>query len=87
MTLDLSINIGAIINASVLLIGFVGAFYGIRGSIDLLAQRLSAVEEAVKESRDIRSTIAIMGERLSNHGTMLSTAQRDISDLQRVHGH
>lgn len=45
MTFDPTITSGAVLNAIVLLVGFVVAFTRIGGRIDLLAQRLKAVEE------------------------------------------
>lgn len=83
---DPTITLGAIINAAVLLVGFVVAFTRIGGRIDLLSLRLGAVEEAVKSARDTDSRIATVEERLTNHVTMLTTAQRDISDLRRGEG-
>ena len=62
------------------------AFTRIGGRIDLLSLRLGSVEEAVKASRDVSKTIATIEERLTNHVTMLTTAQRDISDLRRGQG-
>ena len=86
MTFDWSITLGAVLNAGVLLVGFVVAFTRIGGRIDLLALRLGAVEEAVNSARKTDSRIATIEERLSNHVTMLTTAQRDISDLRRGDG-
>lgn len=83
---DPTITLGAILNAAVLLVGFVVAFTRIGGRIDLLSLRLGAVEEAVKSARDTDSRIATVEERLTNHVTMLTTAQRDISDLRRGEG-
>jgi len=86
MTLDPTISWGAILNAIVLLAGFVGAFSRIGGRIDLLAVRLSAVEEAIKLARTTDSRLATMEERLTNHSAMLTIAQRDISDLRHGSG-
>jgi len=86
MTFDPSITFGALLNAGVLLVGFVVAFTRIGGRIDLLAQRLKAVEEAVKESSDIDKRLATLEERVTNHVHMLTIAQADISDLRRGKG-
>jgi hypothetical protein len=86
MTFDPTITFGAILNAGVLLVGFVVAFTRIGGRIDLLSMRLGSVEEAVKAQRDVDARIATVEERLTNHVTMLTTAQRDISDLRRGNG-
>jgi len=86
MTFDPSITLGAIINALVLLVGFVGAFVRIGGRIDLLAQRLEAVEKKIDTSADHDKRVSILEERVTNHVKMLTTAQRDISDLRRGEG-
>lgn len=86
MTLDPSITMGAVINAAVLLIGFVVAFARIGGRIDLLSQRMEAVETAVKAGTDTDKRISILEERLGNHVKMLTTSQRDISDMRRGEG-
>lgn len=86
MTFDPSITLGALLNAGVLLVGFVVAFTRIGGRIDLLAQRLEAVEMAVKDTREFDKRLATTEERLTNHVTMLTIAQRDISDLRRGQG-
>ncbi len=44
MTFDPTLSLGTLINAGVLLIGFVIAFARIGYRIDLLSQRLSAVK-------------------------------------------
>ena len=86
MVFDGTITLGALINAAVLFVGFVVAFTRIGGRIDLLAQRLKAVEEAVKESSDIDKRLATLEERVTNHVHMLTIAQADISDLRRGKG-
>lgn len=86
MSFDPSITMGAVLNAAVLLVGFVVAFTRIGGRIDLLSLRLGAVEEAIKAARAVDSRIATVEERLTNHVSMLTTAQRDISDLRRGEG-
>lgn len=87
MTFDPSITLGALLNAGVLLIGFVVAFTRIGGRIDLLSLRLGSVEEALKNAKGVDSRIATVEERLTNHVSMLTTAQRDISDLRRGKGY
>jgi hypothetical protein len=86
MTLDPTITFGALLNAGVLLIGFVGAFVRIGGRIDLLSQRLASVEAAVKAASDVDKRLTTTEERLSNHVKMLGVAQRDISDMRRGKG-
>lgn len=86
MTFDPTISWGAILNASVLLAGFIIAFTRIGGRIDLLALRLKAVEEAIKDQSDNNTRISILEERVTNHGKLIATAQQDISDMRRGAG-
>lgn len=84
---DPTITLGAIINAVVLLIGFVVAFTRIGGRIDLLSLRMASVEEAVKGSHSVGSQIAVLEVRQTNHATNLATLQREVSDLRRGKGY
>ena len=86
MAFDPTITFGAILNAAVLFIGFVVAFTRIGGRIDLLAQRLKTVEEALKKLSDNNTRIAILEERVTNHGKMIAATQQDVSDLRRGSG-
>lgn len=86
MAFDPTITSGAILNAAVLLVGFVVAFTRIGGRIDLLAQRLKTVEEALKKLSDDGTRIAILEERVTNHGKMLTAAQQAIEDLRHGKG-
>lgn len=86
MTFDPTITSGAVLNAIVLLVGFVVAFTRIGGRIDLLAQRLKTVEEALKRLSDNNTRIAIMEERVTNHGKMITAVQSDIAELRRGTG-
>jgi hypothetical protein len=86
VTFDPSVSLGAILNAAVLLVGFVGAFVRIGGRIDLLAQRLKSVEETLKDTRDFEKRLTINEERITNHGRSITTVQQDISDLRRGEG-
>jgi hypothetical protein len=86
MTFDPTITSGAVLNAIVLLVGFVVAFTRIGGRIDLLAQRLKTVEEALKKLSDDGTRIAILEERVTNHGKMIATNQLIIEDLRRGKG-
>ena len=86
MTFDPSITLGALLNAAVLLVGFVVAFTRIGGRIDLLAQRLKAVEDTLKDTRDFEKRLTINEERITNHGRSIITIQEEVSDLRRGKG-
>jgi hypothetical protein len=86
MTFDPSITMGAILNAGVLLVGFVVAFTRIGGRLDMLSQRIEAMEEAVRDHRDFDRRLTTTEERLTNHVRMLTAAQQDIADMRRGQG-
>ncbi len=86
MTFDPTITSGAVLNALVLLVGFVVAFTRIGGRIDLLSQRLKTVEETLKKLSDNNTRIAIMEERVTNHSKMITAVQQEIADLRRGTG-
>lgn len=86
LTFDPTITSGAVLNAVVLLVGFVVAFTRIGGRIDLLTQRLKTVEEALKKLSDNDTRVAILEERVTNHGKMIATNQTIIEDLRRGKG-
>ena len=86
MTFDPSISFGALLNAAVLLVGFVVAFTRIGGRIDLLVQRLKAVEDTLKDTRDFEKRLTINEERITNHGRSIGVLQEDLSDLRRGKG-
>jgi hypothetical protein len=86
MTFDPTITSGSLINALVLLVGFVVAFTRIGGRIDLLSQRLKTVEEALTKLTDDGTRLAILEERVTNHGKMITTAQQVIEDLRHGKG-
>ena len=86
MTFDPTITSGAILNALVLLVGFVVAFTRIGGRIDLLTLRMEAMEKKIDSSSDHDKRVSILEERITNHVKMLTVAQRDISDLRRGKG-
>ncbi len=86
MTLDLSISVGALLNALMLLVGFVVAFTRIGGRIDLLAQRLGSVEDTMKATRDVSERIAVIETRQATHGQMIVAIQTDVADMKRGRG-
>lgn len=86
VTFDPTLNWGAILNASILVAGFIVAFTRIGGRIDLLSLRLKAVEDAIKCHSDNNTRISILEERVTNHGKMIATNQSVIEDLRRGTG-
>ncbi len=86
MTIDPSISFGAILNAAVLLVGFVVAFTRIGGRLDLLSMRLGTLEGAITAAGDHDNRLATLEERVTNHGAMLAVSQREIADLRRGEG-
>lgn len=86
LAFDPTITFGAMLNAVVLLVGFIVAFVKIGGRIDLLAQRLTAVEEAMRSHRDLNERLAIIETRQATHGQMIANLQSDLRDLKMGRG-
>ena len=86
MNFDPTLNWGAILNASILVAGFIVAFTRIGGRIDLLSLRLKAVEDAIKCHSDNNTRLSILEERVTNHGKMIATNQTIIEDLRKGRG-
>lgn len=83
---DPTITFGAVLNALVLLVGFAVAFTRIGGRIDLLSQRLGAVEDALKSHRDTSERLAIIETRQATHGQMIARCQEEVSELRHGRG-
>jgi hypothetical protein len=83
---DPTVSWGAIINALVLLAGFIAAFTRIGGLIGLMNLRLERLEKAVEKLGDNNTRIAILEERVTNHGKMIATNQNIIEDLRHGNG-
>ena len=79
---DGSITLGALVNAAVLLIGFVVAFTRIGGRIDLLALRVQSLEKAVNNTEGIDKRLATIEERVTNHVNLLVNFQADVSSFR-----
>lgn len=86
MSFDPTVTLGALLN----LCGIVGVglVYLIRmeGKMNLFSLRIGALEDSVAALIKTDVRLATIEERLTNHVTMLTTAQRDISDLRRGDG-
>ena len=86
MTFDPTITFGAILNAGVLLVGFVVAFTRIGGRIDLLTQRLASVEDNLRATRDVSERLAVIETRQATHGQLIALGQREVSELRHGRG-
>jgi hypothetical protein len=83
ITFDPTITLTGLINAGVLLIGFVGTLNRISGRIDLLAQRVKGVETMVKDTQGIDKRLTTIEERVTNHVNMLVQFQKEMGDLRK----
>ncbi len=86
MILDPTITLGALINAVCIIAGLAVAFTKIGGRIDLLAQRVLAVETTLTHQRDTAERLGIIESRQITHGQLITAAQTDIGDLRRGRG-
>lgn len=85
-TFDPTLTLGAILNAGVILAGFIVAFTRLGGRIDLLTLRISAVEESLKNNRDTNERLAIIETRQATHGQMIVNLQNEQMDLKHGRG-
>jgi hypothetical protein len=56
------------------------------GKLNVVSSRLDSLETTVATLVKTDVRLATLEERLTNHVTMITTAQRDISDLRRGNG-
>jgi hypothetical protein len=83
---DGTITMGAVINALVLIVGFTIAFTRLGNRIDLLNQRLTAVENYMREARDTNARIAVIETRQATHGQFIALVQQEMRDLKHGDG-
>lgn len=76
---DGTINPGSVLNAVVLLVGFVVAFTRIGGRLDLLSLRVQGIEKALTNTEGIDKRLATLEERVTNHVAMMVQFQKDIA--------
>lgn len=76
ITFDGSLNLGAVLNAFVLLIGFVVAFTRIGGRIDLLALRIEEIEKILSDSKGFDRRITTLEERVTNQSTRIDELRK-----------
>lgn len=86
MTIDPTISVGAILNALVLLVGFVVAFTRIGGRIDLLAQRIKAMEETLMDQRDLSARVAVVETTQAAQARTIASTLDDIRELRHGEG-
>ena len=86
MAFDPTITFGAVLNAGVLLVGFVVAFTRIGGRIDLLAQRVGAMEETIKTSSGMATRVAIVETQQAAQASTIAAIQTELADLRRGKG-
>lgn len=86
VSFDNSVNLGALINAAVLVIGFVVAFTRIGGRLDLLSLRVEGVEKAVTNTQAIDKRVITLEERVANQGTQITNIQSELMSLRKGEG-
>lgn len=86
MVFDTTITFGNLVTAIAILAGWIGAFYKLGGRLDVMNQRLTSVEEAVRNHRDTSERLAVIETRQATHGQMIVIAQQDIRDLKHGRG-
>lgn len=86
MTFDPTVTMsGLLIFASNVAIGLI-YLMRMEGKLNVVTSRLDSLETTVSTLVKTDVRLATLEERLTNHVTMITTAQRDISDLRRGNG-
>lgn len=86
MNFEPTVTLGALLQAGAFLVCFVVMITKISGRIDLLALRLTAVEETLKNTRDFNERIAVIEARQTTDQRLVSTLHTDLSDLRHGRG-
>jgi len=76
LSFDGSINFGAILNAAVLLVGFVVAFTRIGGRIDILVLRIEEIEKIITDTKTYDRRITTLEERVTNQASRIDDLKR-----------
>lgn len=93
MTFDPTITVGALL----IIVSQIGSMFWFVARMDKridllslnvenLAKRVDAQGDSIKEYTKIGERFAVLEGRVSNNGSMMTTIQRDISDLRRGDG-
>lgn len=86
MTIDTTINLGNLLTALLAIVAFVISFTKMGGRIDLLSQRVKAMEDAIKGHGDIGTRVAVMEARQATNSDQIATLQKDMHDLRHGRG-
>jgi hypothetical protein len=86
MTIDTTVTLGALLNAFVILAGFIVAFVRVGGRLDLLSQRIQGLEHAVSNNTDLAARVARAEERQAANTKLISLLQEDLRDLKHGRG-
>lgn len=76
LSFDGSINAGALLNAAVLLVGFVVAFTRLGGRIDILALRIEEVEKIITDNKTHDRRITTLEERVTNQASRIDEIRK-----------
>lgn len=86
MTFDPTITLGALL----IVLGHVASMFWFAARvdkrIDLLGLRLAAVEDNLRNSRDVSERLAVIETLQATHGQLIANLQTDQQDLRRGRG-
>jgi hypothetical protein len=86
MVIDTTVTLGALLNAFVILVGFIIAFVRVGGRLDLLGQRIESLEKAVSNNTDLAARLARTEERQAANTRLISLVQLDLRDVKHGRG-
>lgn len=86
MIFDTTVNLVSVLNLVGMLVFALVYLIRMEGKLNIFALRIGKLEDSVTALIKTDKRLAVIEERLTNHVAMLTTAQRDISDLRRGNG-
>lgn len=97
MTVDMSLNLGNILTAIIAIIAFAVAFTQLGGRVDLLktdmagridmlGQRVGAVEETLKGQGNVTTRVAVLETQNAANAKLIANLSDEMADLRRGRG-
>jgi len=90
LTFEPVINIGNLITIGLAFIAVVGAWYKVRGHLDIIEYRVEAIEktletlgDVLKSLADTDKAMALLEQRQTAVETLAATLGKEVSDLRR----
>ena len=93
LTFEPTVSVGNLITIALALIAAVGAWYKVRGHLDLIEYRVEAIEKTLENLSEVLKSIAntdmqmaLLNQRQTAIETLISTQSKELADLRRGEG-